>query len=69
MDERLAKAIEDRADELAALAADLIRFPTINPPGDAYGQDRTITAGEAAPRALGGGYLQGRRPPVKARPA
>jgi succinyl-diaminopimelate desuccinylase len=36
MDERLAKAIEDRADDLAALAADLIRFPTINPPGDAY---------------------------------
>jgi succinyl-diaminopimelate desuccinylase len=36
MDERLSKAIEDRADELAALAAELIRFPTINPPGDAY---------------------------------
>ena len=36
MDERLAKAIEDRADDLAALTADLIRFPTINPPGDAY---------------------------------
>jgi succinyl-diaminopimelate desuccinylase len=36
MDERLARAIEDRTDELAALAADLVRFPTINPPGDAY---------------------------------
>jgi len=36
MDERLARTIEDRSDELAALAADLIRFPTINPPGDAY---------------------------------
>jgi succinyl-diaminopimelate desuccinylase len=36
MDERLARTIEDRADELAALTADLIRFPTINPPGDAY---------------------------------
>jgi succinyl-diaminopimelate desuccinylase len=36
MDERLSRAIEDRTDELAALAADLIRFPTINPPGDAY---------------------------------
>lgn len=36
MDERLARAIEDRTDELTALAADLIRFPTVNPPGDAY---------------------------------
>ena len=36
MDERLSRTIESRADELAALTADLIRFPTINPPGDAY---------------------------------
>jgi len=36
MDERLARAIEDRTDELTALAVDLIRFPTVNPPGDAY---------------------------------
>ena len=36
MDERLARTIEDRTDDLTALAADLIRFPTVNPPGDAY---------------------------------
>lgn len=36
MDERLSNMIESRADELAALTADLIRFPTVNPPGDAY---------------------------------
>jgi succinyl-diaminopimelate desuccinylase len=36
MDERLARTIEERTDELTALAVDLIRFPTINPPGDAY---------------------------------
>jgi len=36
MNERLAKAIEDRADELVGLTAELIRFPTINPPGEAY---------------------------------
>ena len=36
MDERLSRTIESRADELTALTADLIRFPTINPPGDAY---------------------------------
>ncbi|MEP9389118.1 acetylornithine deacetylase/succinyl-diaminopimelate desuccinylase family protein [Mesorhizobium sp. KR9-304] len=36
MDERLSRMIESRADELAELTADLIRFPTVNPPGDAY---------------------------------
>ncbi|MER9252617.1 acetylornithine deacetylase/succinyl-diaminopimelate desuccinylase family protein [Mesorhizobium sp. M0598] len=34
--EQLLKAIDDRADDLVALTADLIRFPTINPPGEAY---------------------------------
>ena len=28
--------IEDRVDELVSLTCDLIRFPTVNPPGDAY---------------------------------
>ncbi|PBB21271.1 acetylornithine deacetylase/succinyl-diaminopimelate desuccinylase family protein [Mesorhizobium sp. WSM4313] len=36
MNERLLKAVEDRADDLVALTADLIRFPTVNPPGEAY---------------------------------
>ena len=36
MNERLFKAIDDRSDELVQLTADLIRFPTINPPGEAY---------------------------------
>ncbi|WP_217568971.1 acetylornithine deacetylase/succinyl-diaminopimelate desuccinylase family protein [Mesorhizobium sp. GbtcB19] len=36
MSERLFKAVEDRVDDLVALTADLIRFPTVNPPGDAY---------------------------------
>ncbi|RUU50893.1 succinyl-diaminopimelate desuccinylase, partial [Mesorhizobium sp. M2C.T.Ca.TU.002.02.1.1] len=36
MDERLLKAVEDRTDDLVALTADLIRFPTVNPPGEAY---------------------------------
>lgn len=36
MDERLFKAIEDRTDEIVQLTVDLIRFPTVNPPGDAY---------------------------------
>jgi len=28
--------IDDRVDDLVELTADLIRFPTINPPGEAY---------------------------------
>jgi succinyl-diaminopimelate desuccinylase len=34
--ERLGAAIEGRRDELIALTQDLIRIPTLNPPGDAY---------------------------------
>ncbi len=33
---RLLHAIESRKDELVALTVDLIRFPTVNPPGEAY---------------------------------
>ena len=36
MKEQLFKTIDDRVDELVALTVDLIRFPTINPPGEAY---------------------------------
>lgn len=36
MDEKLRNAIEKRRDELITLTRDLIRFPTINPPGEAY---------------------------------
>lgn len=36
MKNRFASPIEDRREELVALTVDLIRFPTVNPPGDAY---------------------------------
>ena len=36
MTDRLLAAIDDRTDELVALTRDLIRFPTVNPPGEAY---------------------------------
>jgi len=36
MNEQLLRAIEGRRDDLVALTADLIRFPTVNPPGEAY---------------------------------
>ncbi|MGX8013431.1 acetylornithine deacetylase/succinyl-diaminopimelate desuccinylase family protein [Mesorhizobium sp. ORM8.1] len=37
MNERLFKAVDDRVDDLVQLTAELIRFPTVNPPGEAYG--------------------------------
>ena len=37
MHESLLDAVESRTDDLVALTVDLVRFPTINPPGDAYG--------------------------------
>jgi len=36
MNERLLRAVDDRVDDLVELTADLIRFPTVNPPGEAY---------------------------------
>lgn len=36
MDEKLFEEIEKRSGELVSLTSDLIRFPTVNPPGDAY---------------------------------
>lgn len=36
INERLLRAIVERTDELVALTVDLIRFPTVNPPGEAY---------------------------------
>ncbi len=36
MHETLARQVESRRDQLVALTCDLIRFPTVNPPGEAY---------------------------------
>ena len=63
MNEQLFRAIEARTDDLVTLTSDLIRFPTVNPPGDAYtpcaefigermrrsGFETTLIRGEGAP--------------------
>lgn len=36
MPEKLLEAVEARREEVTALTRDLIRFPTVNPPGEAY---------------------------------
>ena len=34
--DRLLQSIDAKRDEVVALTQDLVRIPTINPPGDAY---------------------------------
>lgn len=34
--EKLLEAVEARREEVTALTRELIRFPTVNPPGEAY---------------------------------
>ncbi len=58
MDERLSRTIEDRTDELTALAADLIRFPTVNPPGDAYRPCAEFIADRLRKRSFGVEFIR-----------
>lgn len=37
MIEELAARLDDKREELVALTRDLVRVPTVNPPGEAYG--------------------------------
>lgn len=48
MQEMLRKAVEDRRDELVALTRALVRFPTVNPPGEAYAPCAEFIAGRLA---------------------
>ncbi|RLP24359.1 acetylornithine deacetylase/succinyl-diaminopimelate desuccinylase family protein [Mesorhizobium sp. YM1C-6-2] len=58
MDERLSRTIEERTDELAALATDLIRFPTVNPPGDAYRPCAEFIADRLRKRSFGVEFIR-----------
>jgi succinyl-diaminopimelate desuccinylase len=63
MNEHLFRAVDARIDDLVQLTVDLIRFPTVNPPGEAYtpcaeflgermrrlGFDTRLIRGEGAP--------------------
>lgn len=52
MEQSIASRIDTRSDELAALTADLIRFPTVNPPGDAYRPCAEYIAGRLIKRGF-----------------
>src|SRR5258708_19734773 len=50
--ERLFTRIEARRDDLVALARDLVRLPTVNPPGDAYGACAELVGRRLASRGF-----------------
>ncbi|SFT77042.1 succinyl-diaminopimelate desuccinylase [Mesorhizobium sp. YR577] len=63
MNEKLLKTIEDRTDDLVALTADLIRFPTINPPGEAYRPCAEYIGERLKKRSFGVEYIRGEGTP------
>jgi len=55
----LFRRIEDRRDEVAALTRDLIRIPTVNPPGDAYEACARLLGDRLAARGFAVEYVRG----------
>jgi succinyl-diaminopimelate desuccinylase len=50
--EAIGRAVESRRDDLVALTCDLIRFPTVNPPGEGYRDCCDYIAARLAPRGF-----------------
>ena len=57
------KAIDDRVDELVALTVDLIRFPTVNPPGEAYTPCAEYLGARLKKRGFGVEFVRGEGAP------
>jgi succinyl-diaminopimelate desuccinylase len=56
--EQLFKIIESRRDEMVALAQELIRFPTVNPPGEAYRPCAEFIGGRLRARGFAVEYVR-----------
>jgi succinyl-diaminopimelate desuccinylase len=56
--EQLFKIIESRRDEMVALAQALIRFPTVNPPGEAYRPCAEFIGGRLRARGFAVEYVR-----------
>ncbi|WP_019173540.1 acetylornithine deacetylase/succinyl-diaminopimelate desuccinylase family protein [Pseudaminobacter salicylatoxidans] len=63
MNEKLLKTIDSRIDELVELTADLIRFPTVNPPGEAYRPCAEYIGERLKKRRFGVEYVRGEGTP------
>ncbi len=55
----LLAALDARTDELVALARDLVRFPTVNPPGEAYRPCAEYIGARLAARGFDVHYVRG----------
>jgi len=63
MQEKLFETIDSSVDDLVALTADLIRFPTINPPGEAYTPCAEYLGRRLAKRGFQVEYIRGEGTP------
>jgi succinyl-diaminopimelate desuccinylase len=57
--DRVYRLIDDRTDELVALTRDLVRFPTTNPPGEAYRPCAEYLGARLAQRGFDVEYVRG----------
>ncbi|MHA1522970.1 MAG: acetylornithine deacetylase/succinyl-diaminopimelate desuccinylase family protein [Alphaproteobacteria bacterium] len=63
MRDRLLKALEAKRDALVALTVELIQFPTINPPGDAYTPCAEYIGNRLGPQSFEVTYVRGHDTP------
>jgi succinyl-diaminopimelate desuccinylase len=63
MYEKLLQTVDDHVDDLVALTADLIRFPTVNPPGEAYTPCAEYIAERLKKRGFGVELIRGEGTP------
>lgn len=63
MHERLFRAVDDRIDDLVSLTCDLIRFPTVNPPGEAYTPCAEYIGRRLEPQGFSVQYIRGEGAP------
>jgi len=63
MNEKLLRTIEDRVDDLVELTSELIRFPTVNPPGEAYRPCAEYIGERLRKRGFGVEYIRGEGTP------
>lgn len=63
MDEKFLQIIDGSAEEIAALTAELIRFPTVNPPGEAYGPCAEFLGRRMARSGFDIAYIRGEGAP------
>ncbi len=61
--ESLFRRIDDRRDDLVALTQELVRVPTINPPGDAYRPCAELIGKRLAARGFQVSYIRGEGAP------